>query len=61
MSATAIYEELNVRFKPNKASGQRRTSSSCDRLNYEREVDDTAYMRVRDGSETREKKGEAAC
>jgi hypothetical protein len=57
----AIYEELNVRFKPNKASGRRRTPSSCDWLGYERVVDDTAYMRARDGSETREKKGEASC
>jgi hypothetical protein len=43
----------------NKASGRRRTPSTCVRLGYEREVNDTAYMRARNGSETREKKGEA--
>jgi hypothetical protein len=50
---------LGVRIKPRRGLGWRRTPPACVRLGYERKVDDTAYMRARDGSETREKKGEA--
>jgi hypothetical protein len=56
----AIYEELDVRFKPTKASERRRTPSSCDRLGYEREEEeDTAYMRARNVSQRKGRKGEA--
>jgi hypothetical protein len=54
----AIYEELDVRFKPNKASGRRRTPSSRDRLGYEQEEEDTAYMRARNVSQRKGRKGE---
>jgi hypothetical protein len=47
-----------VRIKPRRGLGRRRTPPACVRLGYERKVDDTAYMWARDGSETREKKGE---